>query len=47
LREADNAMYKAKGRAKHATRSPALSVGPSTNGTSSFFVLYSPECVEE
>ncbi|MBA2533631.1 MAG: GGDEF domain-containing protein [Rubrobacter sp.] len=47
LREADNAMYRAKGRAKHATRSPAQSVGLSTNGTSSFFVLYSPNVVEE
>lgn len=43
LREADNAMYQAKGRAKHATRSPAQRVGPSTNGTSSFyFVPYPP-----
>jgi diguanylate cyclase (GGDEF)-like protein len=48
LREADNAMYRAKGRAKHATRSPVQSVGPRTNGTSSFyFVLYSPNVGEE
>jgi diguanylate cyclase (GGDEF)-like protein len=47
LREADNAMYQAKGRTKHATRSAAQSVGPRTNGTSSFyFVPYSPSRVE-
>jgi hypothetical protein len=40
-------MYQAKGRTKHATRSAAQSVGPRTNGTSSFyFVPYSPSLVE-
>lgn len=47
LREADNAMYQAKGRARHATRSAAQSVGPRTNGASSiYFALYSPSLVE-
>jgi diguanylate cyclase (GGDEF)-like protein len=47
LREADNAMYRVKGRAMHATRSPAQSVGPRTNGSSSFFfVLYTPNLIE-